>query len=460
MLVKEMRQGLKARTFVAVFNAIQLTMVLSMFVSMLPDGVDESREMGTGLYWAVAVMLVLFIMPLRGLTAFTTEIKERTFDLVLLTRLTPFRIVIGKWSSLLLQTVLVTITLLPYLVLRYFLGGVDLVLEVVLLGLMLTLSGWLAAVSILTSTYQSLIGRAILVAGQFWSMWLAVALLAGSHGAFDGDLQQILEAPLALVLCVVVGVATTLLLLEVAAGRIAPMAENHAVRKRSIAAVLYATSLASLWTSAGQAMTVVACVVLSFVLMDAACEKIATTPSIYAPYVRFRVIGPLFGRFAYPGWPSGVLFSLVIGLAILIQCAVVFDIDSGSAPVLFVLSYFVSLFVPLALERLVRRGPTALYYVGYFIASSILGGLIAAVSSIVTPHESPKLVGFIPAMAFVQAAIEEVPEGLELSLLAINGTLLIWALLTLLVKARAEWRAVAREEQKANAIASSKRADA
>ena len=62
------------------------------------------------------------------------ETRANTFDLVQLTRLTAFRITLGKWLALVAQTALLVAALLPYAVLRHYFGGVDVITDLVIIA--------------------------------------------------------------------------------------------------------------------------------------------------------------------------------------------------------------------------------------------------------------------------------------------------------------------------------------
>ena len=68
----------------------------------------------------------LLIIPISALNAIGSEIRGNTLELIFLTRLTALRIVVGKWFALFAQSLLLVCAVLPYLVLRYFMGGVNL----------------------------------------------------------------------------------------------------------------------------------------------------------------------------------------------------------------------------------------------------------------------------------------------------------------------------------------------
>jgi hypothetical protein len=449
MLVKEMRQGLKARTFVAVFLVIQLSMATSMFVSMLPETPGESRSLSSVLFWTVATALIVFVMPLRGLTALTSEFQDRTIELVLLTRLSAWRIVTGKWASLVLQTLLITVALLPYLVLRYFLGGVDVITETLILFLMLLASGWLCAIAIFTSSYKTWIGRVVLIGFQLWAVSVTISMLSNEFGNAIIDLAETKLVPILFVSWV--AALLTLLILEFASGRIAPTAENHALRKRSIGLVLIAIQLVTLASDAAEAMLVVTCVALMLTFIDSLCEDVVETPSVYVPFVRIPVLGRVVGRFLYPGWPAGLWYSILLGSALLTELMTVFHIGGMHAAVMAA-SLFASLLLPAALKRSFKRGGAPIYYIAYFAGSALLAGLIGAVHAVMSPDASAEVIGFVPAFSLIYAAVGEIPPELQLPFLLLDGALVLYALVVLAVRSREEWRKIRAQEAKAIAL--------
>src|SRR6188474_3353491 len=123
ILVKELRQGLKSRAFVVTFIIVQVVMILLVGMQLLTlagGGGRGAMDAFDGFFWAFVWLPLLVMMPARGLTAVSEEVKANTLDLVQLTRLSAFRIVFGKWVALVSQTFLLVAAILPYAVLRYF----------------------------------------------------------------------------------------------------------------------------------------------------------------------------------------------------------------------------------------------------------------------------------------------------------------------------------------------------
>jgi hypothetical protein len=107
----------------------------------------------------------------------------------------------------------------------------------------------------------------------------------------------------------------TYLMLEIAAGKIAPVSENHAAPKRLLAlalgmgavvvAIVYDQEKAAMWMAA----SLLAC---GWVVLEALCERTVPVPSLYYSLARRGALGRLAGRVLYPGWSSGLLFAALL----------------------------------------------------------------------------------------------------------------------------------------------------
>ncbi|NJK91911.1 MAG: hypothetical protein HC904_08840 [Blastochloris sp.] len=124
-LVKELRQGIRTRAFVATFLLLQTLLALMvMLVALSHEATPDSNTLQTinGFFWFLVCTQLLFVMPCRALGALSSEIKANTLELMTLSELSAWRIVCGKWISLTCQSLLLVVSVLPYAVIRYFLA--------------------------------------------------------------------------------------------------------------------------------------------------------------------------------------------------------------------------------------------------------------------------------------------------------------------------------------------------
>ena len=142
MVVKEMRQGLRGKVFVSMLVVFQL--IMTLVVAMAAGGESES-DVRT-FFWLALMLVMLVGLPMRGFGLLAAEQKEATLDMLMLTSISSMRIVFGKWLALFTQSLLLVVSLLPYMLARYHFGGVEVVNELVALYFVLLLSALLVLV--------------------------------------------------------------------------------------------------------------------------------------------------------------------------------------------------------------------------------------------------------------------------------------------------------------------------
>jgi len=308
MLVKELRQGVQSGVFFWTFLLFQAALFLLFSLQVL---VVDAEPAAVGIFsfffWLAAVAGVAVLVPLRGLGAIGGERQGNALDLLQVTRLSATRIVVGKWAALVAQSGLVAATLLPYLVIRYFFGGVDVLRDLAGLGSILVAAAGVAAAAIALSTLPLWlrIGSGLAAGGAvFFGL---VAILEGAFGRsfFSWMGWETVAGLLA------IAAAYTLACLEFAAARIAPPAENHALRQR-----LLALLVAAAWPLAGWCGTREAAVGTVFgtapLLVATAVATLVERPSrlrtLFAGFRRGGPAGRLAATFLAPGWASGLVF--------------------------------------------------------------------------------------------------------------------------------------------------------
>ncbi len=130
ILVKETRQALKSRQFVVTFSllltaALGWTVVGSLMAMPQIYTSPSAPEMLIGYYFVLAIPMLL-IVPLAAYRSLEAEIDDGTLELLSITTLSPWQIVLGKLASAALQMVLYFVALLPCVAYAYTLRGVDL----------------------------------------------------------------------------------------------------------------------------------------------------------------------------------------------------------------------------------------------------------------------------------------------------------------------------------------------
>ena len=313
MLVRELRRGMQSGVFAWMFIGIQGAMfaMMAWAVSSFDGDTEASSGELVTAFWGAIAAAVAVVVPLRGLTAVSGERLSGNLDLVWLTRLSATKIVVGTWLALMGQVLLVAVTLLPYLALRYFCGGIDVVVELELFGWTVAGAMVVASAAIALSTLP-VWARIVIVAVVVVVFPLPVVGLLKEVSRSGPLLATFGLAGRLLLLAGVV--LPTVACLEFAAARIAPPAENHAARMRLIALVVTAT-----WTTLMAAgnlaadVTLVLAVLLAGPMLlcyevGALLERPTPLAAIYRPFGRWGLAGRLAAAVFTPGWATAVPF--------------------------------------------------------------------------------------------------------------------------------------------------------
>ena len=320
MLVKELRQGMRTKAFVGVFLTLQIILGVILLSAGAAASSDDAGETISNIIFIFFSIAVLIIQPMRGITALSSEVKGNTIDMTVLTRLSAWRIVTGKWASIVSQSALLLVTIIPYLILRYFFGGMNLVGEIVFLAVLFLSSAALTAVTVGLSASSSVILRSVLpmIALPIGAYSLLMALMFGAFGggggmstffALDTEESRIFVS-IYLAACAYLG----FFMLSIGTSLIAPYAENHSTLRRLISLVV--TIIAAVLGSMSFTDPDHLPFYLTFVLLPVFAISLSEFAPLAAPtYRKFAKRGPLgqlAGLFLLPGWASGFFFCLLL----------------------------------------------------------------------------------------------------------------------------------------------------
>jgi len=315
ILVKELRQGLKAKVFVSVFTTVQIVMIFIMGIQLLSMATGGSRSTVSeldGFFWFSVWLPLLLLMPGRGLSAISEEVKANTLDLVQLTRMGAFRIVLGKWFALAAQSLLLVTAILPYAVLRYFFGNVNIVEDMAILAWLLTGSLVLTAGALALSSVP-LVARIFVMAVLIPGLFIGLSVFSLSRAFGGGGSSLPTDAPWWMLAGA--AVVYTLFFLEITASRIAPLSENHAGIKRcgALLLALVPLGLGAVWgTESGVPAAFLLTPLWAWVLFEALTEQTSAEPGIYAGFTKRGLMGRIAARVFTPGWASGIIFTMLL----------------------------------------------------------------------------------------------------------------------------------------------------
>jgi ABC-type transport system involved in multi-copper enzyme maturation permease subunit len=170
MTVKELRQNLRRGSFVYPFLGIQALAAIAMTAEFQMGATSNPLKeyagmlnfglLGTsGPFWMVVSVVCIGVMPLGGLVLMGQELDEGNHELLLLTQLNRWKVVLGKFITLWGLCALTFVSLLPYVVVRYLVGGIEWGLEAACAATILGGSAVVCAGAIGASSFRGLGAR-------------------------------------------------------------------------------------------------------------------------------------------------------------------------------------------------------------------------------------------------------------------------------------------------------------
>jgi hypothetical protein len=440
MLVKELRQGMRARGFTLLFLIFQLLLSFILLTAGSAASSEDAGSIASGVIFTMFIIAVLFVQPLRGITALSAEIGGNTIEMMVLTRLSASRIVFGKWIAIISQSALILITIIPYLILRYFYGGMILLGELVFLTLVFLTSMALTAVMVGLSGNSTKLIRVIPILG-FVAMLYAIPELLFGRGGFnelmsfctmsDWNSRTIILAYLTFI--AYVGWCA----LSYGISSIAPIAENHSTIRRLIAFLLViVVAVVDLsGSSDAWALAVIFAIILAPAAITALTEPSVLLPPVCKPFLKRGMLGKIAGLFLLPGWPSGVFYTtLVTGIAFAVVLRE--SLPTSQTPIVC-LAFTGGILLPALLAAYFTKQESKRFtnFVIFLLASVVLT-LIPALFAHINHHEQwlwlfvwnpPVLLSMVDQRAFHNPDLllaATVVNALYLALLLISATMI------------------------------------
>ncbi|MBK7859216.1 MAG: ABC transporter permease [Archangiaceae bacterium] len=165
IVVKEVRQGLRARVFAIFFGLLLIGCLVVALIAAAEFDRRLNAELGPD-YFRIFLgglgIVEFFVIPYSAFRAMTREREDETWVLLVLTGLGPRRIVRGKVASALAQGLLYASACAPFVLFSYYLNGID--LPTVLVALMLSAAWsclWVCVGVAAATQAESRIGRAL-----------------------------------------------------------------------------------------------------------------------------------------------------------------------------------------------------------------------------------------------------------------------------------------------------------
>ena len=384
ILVKETRQALKSRQFVMTFSvllvaALGWTIIGSLTLMPQIYTSPSAPRMLIGYYIALALPMLL-VVPLAAYRSLEGEIDDGTLELLSITTLSPWQIVLGKLASAMLQMVLYYVALFPCVAYAYTLRGVDLPTTLLIMAILVVAAILLTIIALffapLSRTRTGRISTLLAV---------MIILLLSNWGLAALVITMILYGnPLSnewIFFCVTASLLISLslghLLLTATAAQLMPESENRSTHIRVSLMVLTAVILglaAFAIQTLGQDSVAVALSFAAFLaLLWTLCGSLmaAETP-IVTPRIRRELPSSFFARstltWLTPGPVTGLVFAtvniVVLTWAVVTGMEYLFEQPGISVPAI----------VPIMLKRVSIA--LAAYLVGFLVAIRLVIGIV------------------------------------------------------------------------------------
>jgi hypothetical protein len=258
ILVKETRQSLKSRQFVATFMLMLVaSWLISVFGILLSGAGAEYRTLGGTFFFAYYVVLAVAVFIVVPFGAFRSLLSERdlhTWEVLSITTLKPRQIVWGKLLSSLVQIFIYYSAITPFMAFAVLLKGVDVPTIAFILVASLFWSMALSMIGLTISTFGS---------QRYWQVFLTLAMLGGLLLSLFFSLSLVGQGMLyfefdspefwwgTAVVASLLG-AYCVLLLQVAIGQLTFDADNRTTSVRLAAAGVFWLAVA--WVYAGTSL--------------------------------------------------------------------------------------------------------------------------------------------------------------------------------------------------------------
>ncbi|MEZ5324614.1 MAG: hypothetical protein R3F19_06090 [Verrucomicrobiales bacterium] len=132
VLVMELRQALRTPFFLVPFAGIHAVALVALLIEFQWLANTGHSGSGTGgvlsqPFWGLVSLALVLVLPMRNLGTLYGLKRQGSFELVLISGLSAARLVVGQWLVQCGLTLLVFVSLFPYIIFRYFFGGVEVV---------------------------------------------------------------------------------------------------------------------------------------------------------------------------------------------------------------------------------------------------------------------------------------------------------------------------------------------
>ncbi|TWU21526.1 ABC-2 family transporter protein [Novipirellula galeiformis] len=415
ILVKETRQALKSRQFVVTFSVLlfaSLGWTVAGSLSQMPQiyTTPSAARLMIGYYVVLAIPMLL-VVPLAAYRSLEGEIDDGTLELLSITALSPWQIVLGKLASASLQMMMYFVALFPCMAYAYTLRGVDLPTTLIIIATLLVAGLVLTVIALfLAPLAQSRTGRIatllmlmmILLIAEYSIGFFVINLITYGN-SLSASWVFFLSAS-----TILLSLSVSHLLLTATAAQLTPESENRSTQLRISMMVLSMLLVGIAWYSANALEGSVGVFLITSlalaVLWTVFGSMLAAESPVMTPRIRRELPQSFFARvmltWLTPGPATGLVFAtvnIVVLTATMLFGLVLYASQMGNVR-------------PLEIQAFIR---ISMLFVSYLVGALIAVRLVVAVVRI---NNHPRVEVGMAAMVTVLVMSALVPYSIGLHL--------------------------------------------
>lgn len=239
ILIKEARQSLKSRQFLVTFFLLLIASCVWTVLGVVSNApnvyyLPTGANLLAGYYLVLAIPLI-GIVPLAAHRSLATEIEDDTFEMLVITRLSAARIVMGKLNSAMLQMVVYFAVIVPCIAFSYLLRGITLPTIAMLILIVFMTALLVTSVALMLATLAPHRAGQTLATLAVVGVILVAQLTCGTFcmgPILYTGFQDITGLIIATGIYMLISLSSVVLLIKAAAARIAPVTENRSTGLR------------------------------------------------------------------------------------------------------------------------------------------------------------------------------------------------------------------------------------
>jgi hypothetical protein len=336
------------------------------------------------------------------------------------------------------QSLLFALTLLPYLAVRYFIGGVEIGQELAMLVVFLVGAAALTAGGVYASTLPKGLRIAIPILMLFGLQPLIGILFAMSMSRGTSPWSGLASSPEGFVLAVGNSLVYAALFLHAAQRTLAPPSSNNAVLPRLVALGMGLAALGLLFAgqddAAAQQAAFAAPVFLGVMILGM-CDPARPMPIHARRWIRRGALPRAAGLLFLPGAASATLFTMVVTsvcLVVGLMTAAMPDAVLLRAPMVFTALLFPAALV--AWTGALRGRPLAVWLL-LVLGLSVPSVLVAPLPSVLAQELMAWTMALVPVSALWMSLASEVRPVVAF----VHGLLALLSVAVLVVRWRRAW---------------------